>query len=193
MEEQPNRKEEGESERKDHPRIYVASLSDYNAGRLHGGWFAADREAEELEKEIAFMLASSPEPVAEEWAIHDFEGFGLAFISENESLETVSRLAQGIAEHGLAFAAWAAVQNNDEKALGRFEDVYLGNWESLEEYAGEMLCGLDLDEARKLLPEGIRPYLVLNVEAFSRDLERNGDVITVKAPDGTVWVFDGHV
>jgi hypothetical protein len=34
---------------------------------------------------------------------------------------------------------------------------------------------------------------VLNVEAFARDLERNGDVITVKAPDGTVWVFDGHV
>ena len=117
------------------------------------------------------MLACSPEPVAEEWAIHDFEGFGLAYISEYESLETVSRLAQGIAEHGLAFAAWAAVQNNDEEALGRFEDAYLGNWESLEEYADEMLCGLDLDEARKLLPEGIRPYLVLDVEAFARDLE----------------------
>ena len=53
------------------------------------------------------MLACSPEPVAEEWAIHDFKGFGLAYISEYESPETVSRLARGIAEHGLAFAAWA--------------------------------------------------------------------------------------
>ena len=193
MEEQPNRKEEGESERKDHPRIYVASLSDYNAGRLHGGWFAADREAEELEKEIAFMLASSPEPIAEEWAIHDHEGFGLAHISEHESLETVSRLARGIAEHGLAFAAWAALQSNDEEALGRFENAYLGNWESLEEYADELLCGLDLHEAQKLLPESIRPYLVLDIEAFARDLELGGDAITVKAPDGSVWVFDGHV
>jgi antirestriction protein len=193
MEEQPNRREEGEREQKVRPRIYVASLSDYNEGRLHGGWFEADREPEELEKEIGFMLACSPEPVAEEWAIHDFEGFGLAYISEYESLETVSRLAKGIAEHGLAFAAWAAVQSNGEEALGRFEDAYLGNWESLEEYADELLYGLDLDEAQRLLPEAIRPYLVLDVEAFARDLELGGDVITVKAPDGTVWVFDGHV
>jgi antirestriction protein len=192
MEEQPNRREEGESEQKVWPRIYVASLSDYNEGRLHGGWFDANREPEELEKEIGFMLACSPEPVAEEWAIHDFEGFGLAYISEYESLETVSRLAKGISENGLAFAAWAAVQNNDEEALGHFEDAYLGNWESLEEYADELLYGLDLDEARNLLPEGIRSYLVLDVEAFARDLELGGDVITVKAPDGTVWVFDGH-
>jgi antirestriction protein len=192
MEEQPNRKEEGESERKTHPRIYVASLSDYNAGRLHGGWFAADREAEEIEKEIGFMLASSPEPVAEEWAIHDHEGFGLAFISEYESLETVSRLALGIAEHGLAFAAWAAVQNNYEEALGRFDDAYLGNWESLEDYAEDLLGDLGLDEPEKHVPEWIRRYLTFDVEAFARDLELGGDVISVKAPDGSVWVFDGH-
>jgi antirestriction protein len=193
MEEQPNKNEEGESEQKVRPRIYVASLSDYNEGRLHGGWFDANREPEELEKEIGFMLACSPEPVAEEWAIHDFEGFGLAYISEYESLETVSRLAKGISEHGLAFAAWAAVQNNDEEALGRFEDSYLGDWDDLEEYADEMLCGFDLEEEKKLLPESIRPYLMLNTAAFARDLELGGDVITVKAPDGTVWVFDGHV
>ena len=192
MEEQPNRKEEGESERRVHPRIYVASLSDYNAGCLHGGWFDADREVDELEKDIALMLACSPEPVAEEWAIHDHEGFGLAFISENESLETVSRLALGIAEHGLAFAAWAAVQSNDEEGLGRFDDAYLGNWENLENYAEELLAGLGFEETQKLLPEWIRPYLVLDVEAFARDLELGGDVISVKALDGSVWVFDGH-
>ena len=193
MEEESNRREEGESAQKVRPRIYVASLSDYNAGCLHGGWFDADREPEKLEKEIGFMLACSPEPIAEEWAIHDHEGFGLAHISEHESLETVSRLARGIAEHGLAFAAWAALQSNDEEALGRFENAYLGNWESLEEYANELLCGLDLDEAQKLLPESIRPYLVLDIEAFARDLELGGDAITVKAPDGSVWVFDGRV
>jgi len=81
MEEESNRREEGESAQKVRPRIYVASLSDYNAGRLHGGWFDADREPEKLEKEIGFMLACSPELIAEEWAIHDHEGFGLAHIS----------------------------------------------------------------------------------------------------------------
>src|SRR5436853_7803697 len=32
------------------PRIYVASLRDYNAGRLHGVWRQADQEVEELER-----------------------------------------------------------------------------------------------------------------------------------------------
>src|SRR5436189_4774564 len=59
------------------PRIYAATLSDYNAGRLHGAWIDADQDPEELQAEIDAMLAKSAEPVAEEWAIHDYEGFGL--------------------------------------------------------------------------------------------------------------------
>ena len=58
------------------PRIYVASLADYNAGRLHGRWIRADQQAEALHQEIAAMLAESQEPVAEDWAIHDYENFG---------------------------------------------------------------------------------------------------------------------
>jgi len=52
-------------------RIYVASLSDYNAGRLHGAWIDATQDADEIEAEVQEMLAASPEPIAEEWAIHD--------------------------------------------------------------------------------------------------------------------------
>jgi len=52
------------------PRIYVASLADYNAGRLHGRWIDADRPAEAIREQIAQMLAESKAPVAEEWAIH---------------------------------------------------------------------------------------------------------------------------
>ena len=58
------------------PRIYVACLSSYNAGRLHGRWIDCDQTAEEIREEIRLMLEESPEPWAEEWAIHDYEGFG---------------------------------------------------------------------------------------------------------------------
>ena len=34
------------------PRIYVASLSDYNAGRLHGTWINASYGADEIREEI---------------------------------------------------------------------------------------------------------------------------------------------
>ena len=58
------------------PRIYVASLSDYNAGQLHGKWIDADQEASNILGAVHAMLSASTEPYAEEWAIHDYEGFG---------------------------------------------------------------------------------------------------------------------
>ena len=46
------------------------------------------------------MLFQSPEPGAEEWEIHDSEGFyGLRF-SRGEDLETVSKIASLIVEYG---------------------------------------------------------------------------------------------
>ncbi|MFR6036489.1 antirestriction protein ArdA [Desulfovibrio piger] len=56
-------------------RIYVASLSDYNAGILHGTWidFAQLTDLDDLRAAIAAMLATSPTAKAapgqpaEEW------------------------------------------------------------------------------------------------------------------------------
>jgi antirestriction protein len=60
----------------------VASLSDYNAGRLHGVWLDANREPEELQASINMMLAASDEDVAEEFAIHDYEEWGPVHLDE---------------------------------------------------------------------------------------------------------------
>ena len=67
---QPNEHEDGspsaieptnpEVQREDGPRIYVASLSDYNDGRLHGAWIEADVAPEEIERSIHTMLDSLP-------------------------------------------------------------------------------------------------------------------------------------
>lgn len=56
------------------PLIYVASLADYNNGRLHGVWIRADSDPEAIGLAIQAMLAASPEPRAEEWAVHASEG-----------------------------------------------------------------------------------------------------------------------
>jgi antirestriction protein len=177
------------------PRIYIACLAAYNNGILHGRWIDVDEDAsaEVIREEIAEMLSESPIPGAEEWAIHDYEGFGSVRLSEYESLEFVSKLACGIAENGLAFAAWATICAGNEEALGRFDEAYVGNWESLEAHASDLLEGLGFDSPEELFPEWIRPYVKIDVEGFARDLELNGDVISMEAPDGSVWVFDGHV
>lgn len=46
------------------------------------------------------MLALSPEASAEEFAIHDYEGFGDLRISEYASLQNVASYADFISEHG---------------------------------------------------------------------------------------------
>lgn len=176
------------------PRIYVASLSDYNAGRLHGSWLDADVEAADLAEGVQNMLARSPEPLAEEYAIHDYEGFGPLRLNEYESLESVSIVAQGIAEYGPAFAHWAAlVGTTDTEALSRFDDAYRGHHASVADYGESLLEDMGLrQELEAAVPEFLEPYVRIDVEAFARDLELSGDV-TVSPGDGGVYIFEGTV
>jgi antirestriction protein len=78
------------------PRIYVASLADYNAGRLHGRWIRADQPSDAIYGEIQAMLAESEIPEAEEWAIHDFEGFGRCRVGESALIDTVVAMARRV-------------------------------------------------------------------------------------------------
>jgi antirestriction protein len=172
------------------PRIYVASLSDYNAGMLHGEWVDANQEPDELQAAIDDMLTRSPTPAAEEFAVHDYEGFGAYAVGEYDSLDWLSRIARGVAEHGLAFAAWAQEFGRDDEQLARFDDAFLGDWESLTAYADELLTDLGFDEAVKhAVPEWLQPYVSLDIEGFARDLELSGDLHAVEH-DGGVWLFE---
>lgn len=174
--------------RGDVPRIYAASLSDYNAGRLHGAWIDCDQDHDDIAEKISEMLAESKEGVAEEWAIHDTSGWGPVHLSEYESLEDVARLGTGIATHGMAFAHLAAhLDTNDWSQLDRFEELYLGEWDSAEDYAANLLedLGIDIDE---IGPEMLQPYIRVDLEAFARDLSY--DLVIADADDGHVHIFD---
>ena len=168
------------------PRIYVASLADYNAGRLHGRWIAAIQEANDIHQQIAGMLGKSREPIAEEWAIHDYEGFGPLRLSEYESIETVARLGEGIGNHGSAFAHWAAIAGTDPVTLDEFEDRYLGHWSSLVEFAENLLDDMGVD-LNNLGPDHLQPYIRFDIEAFARDLAF--DLHVAEGPDG-VHLYD---
>jgi antirestriction protein len=136
------------------------------------------------------MLAASVEPGAEEWAIHDYEGFGPVHLGEWENLERVSRLARGIRDHGPAYALWTTLSG--EQDLERFEEAYLGHWDSVTAYAEELLSDLGLvQDIERVVPEGLRPYVTIDAEGFGRDLERGGDIFTAPADVG-VYVFWGR-
>lgn len=174
------------------PRIYVASLADYNAGRLHGRWIDAVQPAGDIQEAIQALLNESPEAVAEDWAIHDYEHFGALRLGEFEDIDHVAAVASGIAEHGQVFAALVShcggTQSIDE-ARRYMDEGYRGAFERLTDYVQELVeeC---YSEPLKALPDFIRYQI--DYEAIAREMELCGDVFTIEC-DGQVHVFDSHI
>ncbi|MEX2170710.1 MAG: antirestriction protein ArdA [Pirellulales bacterium] len=164
------------------PMIYVACLAAYNAGTLHGKWITATQDADSLHREVQAILKQSPEPLAEEWAIHDYEGFGNIRLGEYESLSEVSRLALLVEEHGEPFGAYAAHVDTESATEESFLDAYRGHWDSELAYAQDLFDELYAHE----LPEHLRNYI--NYEAFSRDLFLDG-YFSIRSSDFGVYVF----
>ena len=179
------------------PRIWVGSLSDYNNGVLHGAWLDAAREPEAIQAAIQTMLAGSPwtaqtgEP-AEEWGIFDTDNFGDCRLDQHEDLDWVSGVARGIAEHGEAFAAWADVVE-DPTLLISFEDAYLGEYDSLEAYAEQLIHELGYDELLdQVVPPSLRPYVDINIAGYAQDMWLSGEVQVYHRSGGGVWIFNDN-
>lgn len=173
------------------PRIYAASLSDYNAGRLHGAWIRAAQEPDALLADVRAMLEDAPTTGAEEWAIHDYEGFGDLRISEYAPFETVAWYANGIEEHGLAFAAWIAHTGYEPHDDADFEEAYEGEWPSIEGYVAAYLEDTGLQAAlEQAVPASLAPYARIDVDALARDLVLGGELFTANAPaSNSIWIF----
>lgn len=173
--------------------IYVASLSDYNNGILHGVWLDCLEDSDELEERISIMLADSPTArrsglPAEEWAIHAHGGFHGVQISESEDLETVCELAQALEEHGETFARfydYAASGTTVSTCLEQFQDAYHGTFDNLRAFAEWYAEEISLLEG---IPSHLQYYF--DLESWAQDLELNGDITTIETADG-IAVF-GH-
>ncbi len=145
------------------PKIYVACLAAYNNGKLHGKWINATQDIDSIWQEIKDMLASSPEPDAEEWSIHDFEDFGGINISENESLDNVVAIAQFIAEQGGLGAKVLIYRGGEvEDALQLMEDWYQGEYDSEEDFTQSLY------EECYDIPEHLAIYI--DYQKIARDL-----------------------
>lgn len=155
------------------PRIYVASLADYVGGTLHGRWIRADQDLEAIREEIGEMLDESEIDDAEEYAIHDYEGFAPLYLHEYDSIETVARIARGIVEHGEAFAHWVNYCGTptDHDQLALFDDVYLGCWPTVRAYAEELIDGSEVEETLDQARLPFRNYIRIDTELLARDLQ----------------------
>lgn len=173
------------------PRIYVASLADYNAGRLLGRWIDLTQGEEHVHAEIKAMLAESREMVAEEWAIHDFEGFGRVGLGEYTDIGTVLELADLIREHGSVFPAlveYVGGIDNLAEAERYMQEGYCGEFASVRDYVEDMLDDCYGDAIGRL-PDFIRYHI--DYSGIAHDLECGGDIFTLEVAH-SVHVFNSN-
>lgn len=135
------------------------------------------------------MLAHSPAPGAEGYAIHDHEGFGGFRVDEYESLETVSALGLGILRHGPAFGALASVMGAEwlVEDPRRYEESLLGEWPSLSAFVDSMVEDMGWKDELDRLPQPMRPYVRIDSQQLARDVQVE---LTVVQHARGVTVFD---
>lgn len=177
-----------ERDERSHPRIYVRCLASYHQGDLHGRWVDASQDIETLRGEVQAILAASPVPEADEYAIHDHEGFMGYELEEYENLATVSRIAQGIVEHGQAFAAYAEWIGSEDLELTRFRDHFEGTYSTREAWAEQIADEVfEWPRWREAIPEILRAHVRLDLTDLALTLAQYRYV--VEGSEG-VYVFN---
>lgn len=164
-------------------RIYVACLAAYNNGYLHGEWIDATQDMDDIQEQVQAMLKASPiEEEAEEYAIHDYEGYGSYRLSEYEGLERAHEIAIFIEEHA-ELAGDLLNQFNDDidEATRAKEENYCGSYSSIADYAQE------LTEQSGEIPKHLEFYI--DYERMGNDMEMSGDIFTIETAHDEVHIF----
>ncbi len=131
------------------------------------------------------MLADSPEGFAEEYAIHDYEGFDGYGLGEYEGIETAHEIACFIDENPELGGELLSYCDGDlEDARKAIEDNYCGCYKSLADYAEE------LTEETTQIPESLAYYI--DYERMGRDMELSGDVYTIETGYEEIHIFWNH-
>lgn len=162
-------------------RIYVADLAAYNNGVLRGVWIDVCDDLEDIQEQISTMLSGSPIPGAEEYAIHDYEGFGSYQVGEHEGITEIQAIAEFIEEHpelGTELLGYCTDLDEARKAM---EEQYNGCYSSLADYAQY------LTEETSEIPKHLEFYI--DYERMGRDMELSGDVFTIETAHDEVHVF----
>ncbi|MDB2437144.1 antirestriction protein ArdA [Hellea sp.] len=163
--------------------IYVACLASYNNGILHGEWICAESGLEHIQSKVRLMLKASPVEGAEEYAIHDYEGFEGIQLSEYEGFGQIVEYAEYLNEHGTLGAKLVEHYGNLDDANTALSDHYAGHYSSVAEYAEQ------ITEETTTIPQSLTYYI--DYEKMARDMEVN-DIVAVETNFEEVHIFWQH-
>lgn len=161
-------------------QIYTSCLESYINGALHGQWIDITKPIDDVFKDIHNMLKASPMPNSQEWAIHDYDGFNDIRLGEYESLEHIQKIAVFIKEHGnLATQLLLELDNDVDAAQSMIENNYLGEYESVVDYAKESI------ESSGDVPNHLKHYI--DYDLMAKDMLN--DLFTFETDDGSIHIF----
>lgn len=175
------------------PRVYVACLGCYNAGKLNGHWLDVDEyttheaiaEAFDADEETGYFPCGDLSP-HEEYAFHDFENWGEYSPDEYDDLEFLRALAELMGEHGEAVSALASYCSSYQDAdtlRTAFEDHYEGEFKNAKDFAQEYHERLGTE-----IPQWVEYYI--DWERMGKDMLRE-DWFSVDGGAG-IYVFRRH-
>ena len=184
-------------------KIYVADLAAYNAGHLRGEWLRLSNyeNAEHLQHAIGCLidqwddnLLSGMTGPVEEFRIDDYEGIPSCLIPRHGGLDArkimiYAKMAEAVGR-GVAYAFFDAEYHRGkepEEWPQVLEDLYLGTYASLEEWAWRSLKETGLFDQ---IPDCLRRYI--DVRSYARDARLGGDICRVEIRPGKIVVFIGH-
>jgi antirestriction protein len=199
----------------DTPRIFVSILADYNNGEQRGEWIDAtdaDTMRDEIARILRTskypnVTVPCPDcdhwrksddtapclecndtgkvPSAEEYAIHDYDGFYdlSRTLGEYPNLDDVAHAGSMIQEHGEPWALWADNIGDVTLTEDDFQDAYCGEYDDENSYAESYI-----DDTGMLseVAENIACYF--DYDAFARDLFLDGYTFE-RGTDGQGYVF----
>lgn len=174
------------------PAIYVACLSAYNNGCLHGEWINFEdigNDYDELMERINAMLARSPYPGGE-WAVHDHMCWHGIDVGEWPDLQELCDIAEAFQTSDYPAELIGEVHANMGYAdvadtIRWMEDNYLGQYESLADYCEQLHRDCYGD-----IPRHLEYYI--DWESMGRDSELNGDIQAYTLSPCEVHIFSNY-
>ena len=107
-------------------------------------------------------------PSAEEYAIHDHEGFDGIYIGQFTSIKTVALHARMLGKHDGAWPAYVGHVGIDSATEDNFTNTYHGKYDSAEDFAEEF--AMDTTNLKNM--GKLANYI--DWERYARDMKYNG-------------------
>jgi antirestriction protein len=183
------------------PAIYVADLAAYNSAILHGKWISLkDKTRDEVYAEIEALLAEGTvrfggETLSakhEEFAIHDYEGFGPIRISEYESIDDVLAHVERMEDDEQKYFAWIKAGAPDDEfdssqVYGPYANEEDIAYEALDDVIGTETLSDWLQS--KGMPETLALTIKLDAEDYVFSMRCNTGASVVEL-DGDHYLVD---